>query len=229
MQGPTESGFPLYKQLIERIKYNILTGQLEIKRKLTPPKALGSKLGINKNTIITAYKQLENEGFLMTQNGHGTYVASIPAGWESKEACKELITLAQTAQQSALKLGFTEEAWFMVVFNQTILQKTIPADILFDGEVNQKEREEFMLYVANYSESPEVVAKELRGAFVFHLPVKVCTLTELKSSCGEDLIKNAYCIYTLVPLVEAVETIVKPYKKKVTGLPYWLKAEYPWE
>lgn len=222
-----EAGFPLYKQLIERIKYYLLSGKLQIEQKLAPPKVLAEKIGINKNTIITAYKQLEAEGLLVTKNGQGTFVASIPASWQDQTASRQLVELAQESQTKALQLGFTLEDWYTVVFNQTILEKTIPAGISLDWEFQLKEPPTHMLFVTDSHEPLTNIAKELNSYFMFHLPVKVCTLSALKSELNDDLVTKAYAIYSLFSMVKEVDEILKPCGKTVIGLPNWMRAEYP--
>lgn len=226
--SPMESGISLYKQLVERIKYYLLTGKLELQQKLAPPKILAERLGINKNTIITAYKQLESEGFLMTKNGQGTYVSDIPVAWKDKQACQQLVNLAKEAQEKALALGFTKEDWSMVVFNQTTLEKTIPENLAFDWEP-EKQQFHHMLFITDSSEPFDKLSMEIRSYFIFYLPIKICSLADLENRLTDSLVVNAYAVYTTFPLVKEVERIVKPAKKKVIGLPYWMKAEYPWQ
>lgn len=224
-----ESAFPLYKQLIERIKYYLLCGRLTLQQKMAPPKDLSERLGINKNTIIAAYKQLESEGFLTTKNGQGTFVAETPKSWQDKTACQQLITLAEEAQKNALALGFSVEDWHMVVFNQTILEKSLPASIALDGETETKYQPHHMLFITDTSKPFDKIANEIRSYFLFYLPVKVCSLADLAKKLTDPLVVNAYAVYTTFPLVKEVEAIVKPARKTVIGLPYWIKSEYPWQ
>lgn len=225
----TESGFPLYKQLIERLKYSLLCGKLTLQQKLAPPKVLADRLSINKNTIIAAYKQLESEGFLMTKNGQGTFVSSVPELWHDKNSCKELISLAQEAQKKALSLGFTPEDWYMVVFNQTILEKSIPESVALDFESATQQQPQHMLFVTDSSEPFDKITNDIRGHFLFYLPIKVCLLTDLEKKLTDSLVTNAHAVYTTFPLVKEVEAIVKPARKTVIGLPFWTKSEYPYQ
>lgn len=225
----TESGFSLYKQLIERIKYYLLCGKLNLQQKLAPPKMLGERLGINKNTVITAYKQLETEGFLMTKNGQGTFVAHIPQLWQDENSSQQLITLAEDGQKKALALGFTTEDWFMAVFNQTILEKSIPDSVILNFDAEAKQQPQHMLFVTDSSEPFDKITNDIRGHFLFYLPIKVCLLTDLEKKLTDSLVTNAHAVYTTFPLVKEVGEIVKPARKTVIGLPYWTKSEYPYQ
>lgn len=66
---------PLYKQLYERLRGAILTGQLERGAALPSTRALASELGISRTTTILAYQQLVLEGYLQSRKGQGTVVA----------------------------------------------------------------------------------------------------------------------------------------------------------
>ncbi|MGO8947327.1 MAG: PLP-dependent aminotransferase family protein [Ktedonobacterales bacterium] len=71
---------PLYKQLYERLRGIILTGQLERGAPLPSTRALASELGISRTTTILAYEQLVLEGYLESKKGQGTVVAlDLPA------------------------------------------------------------------------------------------------------------------------------------------------------
>nr|HET6902593.1 PLP-dependent aminotransferase family protein [Ktedonobacteraceae bacterium] len=66
---------PLYKQLYERLRGEILTGLLERGACLPSTRALASELGISRSTTVLAYTQLLLEGYLESKAGQGTLVA----------------------------------------------------------------------------------------------------------------------------------------------------------
>jgi len=66
---------PLYKQLYERFRRVILTGQLERGTRLPSTRQLAHELGIARTTVVLAYEQLLLEGYLQSQVGQGTRVA----------------------------------------------------------------------------------------------------------------------------------------------------------
>jgi len=71
---------PLYKQLYERLRGAILTGQLERGTRLPSTRTLASELGVARMTTALAYQQLVLEGYLESRVGQGTVVArSLPA------------------------------------------------------------------------------------------------------------------------------------------------------
>lgn len=65
---------PIYEQVKDGIKQMVYQNVLSADEKLPSVREMASKLAINPNTISRAYKELEQEGFLYTQVGLGTYV-----------------------------------------------------------------------------------------------------------------------------------------------------------
>lgn len=65
---------PIYEQVKEGIKQMVYQNVLSPDEKLPSVREMASKLAINPNTISRAYKELEQEGFLYTQVGIGTFV-----------------------------------------------------------------------------------------------------------------------------------------------------------
>ncbi len=72
----TESGIPIYRQIIEQVKFAVARGELEPGDQLPTVRQLAVDLSINPNTVIRAYRELEIEGVLHTQQGSGTFVSS---------------------------------------------------------------------------------------------------------------------------------------------------------
>ncbi len=72
----SKSGVPFYRQIIEQIKYAISRGGLRGGDRLPTVRQLAVELSINPNTVIRAYRELEIEGVLETQQGSGTFVGN---------------------------------------------------------------------------------------------------------------------------------------------------------
>ena len=68
---------PLYRQLYERLRTQILAGQLETGARLPSTRILASQLGVSRNTTALAYEQLLLEGYLESRVGDGTRVARL--------------------------------------------------------------------------------------------------------------------------------------------------------
>ena len=69
-----KSGVPLYRQIIESVKFSIARGDLTPGAKLPTVRQLAVDLEVNPNTVIRAYREMELGGVLDTQQGSGTFV-----------------------------------------------------------------------------------------------------------------------------------------------------------
>lgn len=74
IQIDSKSGVPYYRQIIEQVKFAIARGDLGPGDRLPTVRQLAVDLSINPNTVIRAYRELEIEGVLETQQGSGTFV-----------------------------------------------------------------------------------------------------------------------------------------------------------
>ncbi|HMA68316.1 MAG TPA: GntR family transcriptional regulator [Candidatus Mcinerneyibacterium sp.] len=95
---------PIYKQVKNQIKENILSGNITENTKLPSIRTLAKDLQISVITTKRAYKELEKEGLVETVKGKGTYVAS-----KNKELYREK------------KLNLIEEKLFKIIEEAKIL------------------------------------------------------------------------------------------------------------
>src|SRR5215472_10714121 len=68
---------PLYQQLFERLRSQILAGRLEAMTRLPSTRVLADMLGVSRNTTARAYEQLLLEGYVESRVGDGTRVAHL--------------------------------------------------------------------------------------------------------------------------------------------------------
>src|SRR5215469_14418552 len=67
---------PIYRQIADEIKALIARGELSEGTQLPPVRQLAADLGVNLNTIATAYRELQDEGLIAIKHGSGAVVAS---------------------------------------------------------------------------------------------------------------------------------------------------------
>ena len=75
---------PLYQQITERYKELILTGALKEGDKILSVRELAASLAINPNTIQTAYKELENQGYILSIPAKGSFIAPVKGADRAK-------------------------------------------------------------------------------------------------------------------------------------------------
>nr|WP_235887813.1 GntR family transcriptional regulator [Neobacillus paridis] len=68
---------PIYLQIVNQIKEQIVQGELEESQLLPSIRNLAKELKISVITTKRAYDELENEGFIVTVAGKGSYVAAM--------------------------------------------------------------------------------------------------------------------------------------------------------
>ena len=68
------SMIPIYEQLVEQVKNLILSGELPENEALPSVRTLAAALKISALTVKKAYDKLEEDGFVVTVHGKGTYV-----------------------------------------------------------------------------------------------------------------------------------------------------------
>ena len=72
-----KSGVPFYHQIIDQIRYGVASGRLTVGEQLPTVRALAVQLKVNLNTVNKAYKELEIQSVLETQQGTGTFIGPI--------------------------------------------------------------------------------------------------------------------------------------------------------
>ena len=85
------SGRPVYQQIIDQVKRDIALGRLAKDEKLATVRQLAGQLAINPNTIAKAYRQLEQEGIIVTKPGAGAFVANLDSNL-SKAVKKRVVS-----------------------------------------------------------------------------------------------------------------------------------------
>lgn len=79
---------PMYIQIFEQIKRQIIIGELKPGYRLLPERKLATELGVNRSTILNAYNKLKAEGLVESKVGQGTVVTSV---YSSEEKAAEKI------------------------------------------------------------------------------------------------------------------------------------------
>lgn len=68
---------PIYEQIIDTVKEQILKGNLNEGDQLPSVRQLASLLTVNPNTVSKAYQELEHDRIIQTVRGKGTFISQI--------------------------------------------------------------------------------------------------------------------------------------------------------
>ena len=89
-------GRPIYRQVADEIRALIARGELREGAGLPPVRQVAADLGVNLNTVATAYRELQGEGLLSIRHGAGAVVASRTARDKSEEELRKPLRAALT-------------------------------------------------------------------------------------------------------------------------------------
>lgn len=71
-----DNNLPIYLQIMNYIKREIVTGKLKAGDKIPSVRELAAQLQINPNTVQRTFQELEREAIVETRRGLGRYVTS---------------------------------------------------------------------------------------------------------------------------------------------------------
>ena len=102
----THSGVPFYRQVVDQIRFGIATGSLAPGEQLPTVRALAVRLQINLNTVSKAYKELEIQKILFTQQGTGTFIGTNSIDLPEEERASKLEVITKEYLNAAAAYGF---------------------------------------------------------------------------------------------------------------------------
>ena len=102
------SGTPIYTQIVEQVKQQVLNGELLPEDQLPTVRALALELRVNFNTVARAYRLLDEAGIISTQQGRGTYILEVPPPERTDKLRQQALeALTRDYLHEALRLGCT--------------------------------------------------------------------------------------------------------------------------
>ena len=104
---------PVYQQIIDQVKRDIALGRIIKNEKLPTVRQLAGQIAINPNTIAKAYRQLEQQGIIVTKAGAGAFVANLDSNL-SRAVRKKVIS--EELERIAV------DAYHMQIDSQTLLE-----------------------------------------------------------------------------------------------------------
>lgn len=95
---------PIYQQLQDRLRQQILSGILQKGDRLPSVRELAGNLAINPNTIQRAYRGLEAEGWVVSMPGKGTFVcdSAAPGTMRQRQLLDQLDSLLKELENAGM-------------------------------------------------------------------------------------------------------------------------------
>lgn len=103
------SGVPIYQQIAEQMKTDILTGKIKQGEYLPSIRSLAKELKISVITTMKAYELLEAEGLVTAAQGKGFYVNAQDSEMLREQHLRKVEDALQEAIAAAKIAGMAEE------------------------------------------------------------------------------------------------------------------------
>ena len=103
------SGIPIYEQIKQQIKSAIMSGELNEYEALPSLRTLAKELKISVLTVTRAYTELEQEGFVTTVHGKGSFVSSANQAQLLEEKKREVEEELDHAIRKGRSCGMTSK------------------------------------------------------------------------------------------------------------------------
>ena len=96
---------PLYAQIANRLRIAIASGELRPTAPLPSVRHLAAQLRMNPATVVQAYRDLEDEGFVEMRQGAGTFVREVAPEGRARERARQASVLVRQMLADAGRLG----------------------------------------------------------------------------------------------------------------------------
>jgi GntR family transcriptional regulator len=106
---------PMYKQITDQIKDAIAAGTLKPETKLPSIREMSKELKISMITTKRAYADLENEGYILTRSGMGSYIADINKDRLREEKRAEIRSELHKIRETAAKFDISTEDIIQII------------------------------------------------------------------------------------------------------------------
>ena len=104
----SSSMVPIYEQIVDQIKAQIVSGDLKENDILPSVRGLAKDLNISALTVKKAYDNLEQDGFTVTVHGKGTYVAAANPERMREEQMRSVEAELDRTVQKARRCGLAD-------------------------------------------------------------------------------------------------------------------------
>ncbi|MEM9379242.1 MAG: GntR family transcriptional regulator [Planctomycetota bacterium] len=109
------SGVPVYRQLVEQVRFQVASGALRSGDELPSTRSIGSRHGVNPMTVSKAFAELERIGVVERRPGRPHVVAARTAETHRSDVESELRRALAAGATAARRLG-VDRARAMEVF-----------------------------------------------------------------------------------------------------------------
>ena len=109
LQIDHHSGVPIYRQVIDHVRGQIMSGRLTVGAQVESVRELAGRLNVNPMTISKAYSFLEVEGLLKRRRGVGLFVAEMETPEHEQIKIELLKSAVEKAAITAVEFDVSSE------------------------------------------------------------------------------------------------------------------------
>ena len=100
---------PIYEQIVSQVKAKIMNGELKEETMLPSVRALAKEIKVSALTVKKAYDALEEEGFVVTVHGKGSFITLANQALMLEEKKKEVEADLEMAIRKGRSCGMSDE------------------------------------------------------------------------------------------------------------------------
>lgn len=200
-----DSGVPLYVQVKKQIMNLIKSGDLKVGNKMPTERELSENLKVSRNTVSTAYNELEQEGVLKSYQGRGTFVAEEANPWKAQNIREKITKFVDLGLEEAIEAGMDVDEFLEIVTQRVKEKKEIMSKIT-------------ALYVECNIEQSKMFSKQLMDST--NMNVIPFTLDDIKNMNKEnqEILEKCQVIIATFNHVNEVVKLTKSFNKEVIGV-----------
>ena len=128
--SPT-SGVPIYRQIVDQVKFLIEAGQLGNGDRLPSSRMLASNLGVNRNTVAAAYSELRDQGYVKSHGRGGMVVTRAEEVRARAQTRESALDILREAIYKCLRLGLSADEISSLAYHYAIRAEHVDVEIKF--------------------------------------------------------------------------------------------------
>ncbi len=109
IQIDAHSGIPIYRQVMDQVRYYVASGALKPGAQLPSIRELSVALAVNPTTVVKAYSELSHEGVVEMKQGKGVFIAETAPRLSAEEQARALERLARQLALEAKQMGASKD------------------------------------------------------------------------------------------------------------------------
>jgi DNA-binding GntR family transcriptional regulator len=180
-------------------------GKLKVGEKMPTERELSEKLKVSRNTVSTAYDELEQEGVLKSYQGRGTFVAEEANPWKAQDIRQKIMKFIDLGFEEAIESGMDANEFLEIVIQRVREKKELMSKIT-------------AVYVECNIEQSRMFSKQIMEST--NMNVIPFTLDDIRniSDSTKKIIEKSQVIIATFNHVNEVVKLTKRFQKEIIGV-----------